>query len=200
MKALCKATTVMLIFLSCGHRSSEKESMSKPVMPVAENPVPSKQSFFPVTSYFKGQLYDIMHKGINPLKYVTIKDHTDSTWLKIEKFPDAISEFLHPEIDSLNLTTLFTEKKFMDQTIDALTFTYDPTGLLPDSMSLNHWDVYINPKTGKVKRIYLVKNPSPGQTIQLTWQGDKWCKITTISNKTDGTSEVEKEEKITWDF
>ena len=88
----------------------------------------------------------------------------------------------------------------MDQTIDALTFTYDPIGPLPDSMKLQHWDVYVEPATGKVKRIYMVKNLSESKTIQLTWQSDKWCKTTYITNKGDGSSFVEKVEKISWDY
>jgi len=45
-----------------------------------------------------------------------------------------------------------------------------------------------------------VKSAGAGKTKQLTWLGDKWCKIVDIITKPDGTSEVEKEVKISWDF
>ncbi|HMI78639.1 MAG TPA: hypothetical protein VK484_07585, partial [Ferruginibacter sp.] len=164
-----------------------------------ETPV-EKPSFFPVTAYIKGQLYEIKNKGANPLKYTIINNHTDSVWIKVQDIEDAVKEFLHPEIDSVNLVSLFTEKKFLDQSIDAYTFTYEPTAQLPDSMVLKRWDVHIDPATGKVRRIYMVKNISDTKMLQLTWQSNKWCKISTIITDQKGESTIEKEEKITWDF
>lgn len=170
--------------------------------PVSEKVLPEKdkEKFFPVTDYIKGQIFEISNKGLTPVKYVTVKDHTDSSWLKPAEFSEAFKEFLIPVIDTINLTTLFTEKKFMDQTINAYTFTYDATAALPDSMTLKHWDVYIDPQTNKVKRIYMVKNNGSGRILQLTWLGDRSCRITTIAEPPKGDSFVEKEERITWSF
>ena len=193
MKIIVSVTLACLVLQSC--------NTSPQNMPVEqEKKIAEKQSYFPVTSYIKGQLFEINKKGINPIKYRTINNHTDTVWVKMEKLTQAVDEFLHPEIDSANLVSLFTEKKFMDQTIGAFTFTYDPIGSLPDSMTLRHWDVYVDPASGKVKRIYMVKNIGEDRTLQLTWQSNKWCKTTVIFNKPDGTSVIEKEEKITWDF
>ena len=193
MKIFFSLITLIPIFLSCTN-SSNSEAVKK------EKELPEKQSFFPVTSYIKGELYDFNKDGINPLKYTTIKNHTDSVWLKIEDINEAVKEFLYPEIDSVNLISLFTEKSFLDQSIGTYTFTYDATGPLPDTMTLKHWDVYIDPASGKVKRIYMVKDISKTKMLQLTWLGGKWCKIVTIVTDQNGVSSVEKEEKITWDF
>ena len=124
----------------------------------------------------------------------------DSSWLKIEELTAAFDDFLHPKIDSISLSPWFKETKFMDQSINAFTFTYDPIATLPDSMALQHWDVYVDPATGKIRRIYMVKSAGEGRIKQLTWQGDRFCKIVDIVNKPGGTSAVEKEVKITWDF
>ncbi|MBP6286735.1 MAG: hypothetical protein KTQ13_09870 [Ferruginibacter sp.] len=159
-----------------------------------------KQQFFPVTDYIKGQVYEIKTAGINPLKYTTINNRTDSAWLKIEDIDELVREFLSPEIDSTNLTSLFTEKNFLDQTIAAFTFTYDPVSELPDSMKLKRWDVYIDAESSKVRRIYMIKEISKSKTLQLTWQSGKYFKITSILTDENGNSSVEKEEKITWDF
>lgn len=185
----------MLAFAACNN-SSTKEA----VIDSQKKDSVEKQSFFPVTNYIKGQLYEIKNKNINPLKYTTVNNHTDSAWLKIEGLETAVKEFLYPEIDSVNLISLFTETKFADQTLDAYTFTYDATVLLPDTMTLKHWDVYIDPATNNVKRIYLVKTIEKNKTLQLTWQSNEWCKITTIITDKNGVSSVVKEEKITWDF
>ena len=193
MKIILLPVLSILLLQSCSNSPKVKEKEK------AEQ-VKEKEVFFPVSPYLRGQVADINQKGVNPLKYTTINNHTDSVWLKITDLNEAFKEFLHPEIDSVNLIGLFTEKKFMDQTIDAFTFTYDAVGKLPDTMTLNHWDVYVDPNTGKVRRIYMVKNIGINKTLQLTWQSNKWCKLTTIVELPNGISSVEKEEKITWDF
>ncbi len=159
-----------------------------------------KQRFFPVTTYIRGEIFNLKQSGINPLKYTTVNDRTDSVWLKMEDLEIALQEFLHPEIDSVNLISLFTEKRFMDQSINAVTFTYDPVAVLPDSMKLNHWDVYVNPKTNKVTRIYMVKEIDKTKTLQLTWLSSEWCKIVSIITNDKGESKIEKEEKFILDF
>lgn len=194
MKIFFPLISIAIILLSCNNSSTT------PVIPVNTDTV-VKQKFFPVTSFLKGEIYIIKSDGINPKKYTTINNHTDSVWLKIEDIDAEVSEFLHPEIDSAGLITLFTEKNFLDQSINAFTFTYDATNPpLPDSMQLQHWDVYIDPNTNSVKRIYMVKQVNKNKMLQLTWVSKQWCKITTIVSDESGVSKIEKEEKISWDF
>ena len=182
-----------LFLYSCSNagKSSEKPSGKDTV---------AQQKFFPVTEYLKGEIFNIKNTGINPLKYTVVNGVTDSVWLKLEQLDSAFSEFLHPQIDSVNLIAYFTESNFMDQSLNAATFTYDPSGNLPDSMKLKHWDVYIDPKTSKVKRVYLVKQPDKNKTLQLTWISGQSCKITTITIDERGEMKAGKEEKIIWDF
>ena len=158
------------------------------------------QRFFPVTAYLKGEIFNLKKSGINPLKYTTVNNRTDSVWVKVEELDADLQEFLQPEIDSANLITLFSEKSFLDQSINAVTLTYDPTTILPDSIKLKHWDVYINPKTNKVKRIYMVKEIDKYKILQLTWVSNQWCKIISIVTNEKGESNIEKEEKFILDF
>lgn len=185
-----------LLFIVCSCSNQKKTNTSL----VTQDTAAIKQNFFPVTNYIKGQLFEIKQAGINPLKYITINGITDSVWIKVEDIDRLSSEFLYPEIDSSNLTMFFSEKNFLDQTINAFTFTYDPIGLLPDSIKLRHWDVYIDAESGKVKRIYLVKEISKSEILQLTWQSNKYFKITSIITDDSGNSSIKKEEKVTWDF
>ena len=67
-------------------------------------------------------------------------------------------------------------------------------------MYLKHWDVYIDPQSEKVKRVYLLKEPDNSHTLQLTWVSGQWCKMTTIVTDKNGVSTVEKEVKLVWDF
>lgn len=161
----------------------------------------SEQSeFFPVTDFLKGQVVEVKNKGINPI-IITIKDkHMDSVWLKAENMDEAFSPFLSPVIDSTNLAGIFIEKKFLDQTINAYTFTYDPLKPLPDSFLLQRWDVYVDPGSNTVRRIYMIKKTPDHKTLQLTWQTGKSCRIVTIATDAKGTDYVEKEVTIKWDF
>lgn len=186
---------IPVLFFALAACSSNEKKTAEP----AEAPIQS-QSFFPVTSYLKGQLYDIKQKGLTPIKYTTIKEHTDSVLVKFEDLETLAKEFLSPEIDSTNLIAFYTESKFLDQTIEAFTFTYELKPNAPDSVKFLQWDVYIEPEKGKVKRIYMIKKGGPGKTLQLTWLSNKWFKTTTIVNNPDGSSLVEKEEKIVWDY
>ncbi len=188
---------LLIAFLySCNNGNSGKTVPIAVTQDITKTPL----SFFPVTAYLKGQLFEFKKRGITPLKFTTIKNHTDSVWLKEEEVENAVKEFLTPVIDTINFTSLFTEKKFKDETIETYTFTYEPAIPLPDSIELRRWDVYIDPENNKVKRIYLVKEKENNRTVLLTWLSEKWCTIVTIVNYPDGKSEVEKEEKISWNF
>ncbi len=196
MKIIISLLACSLFLFSCN--DSGKPTADIPVKPHIDTSAPQK--FFPLTSYLKGEIFNIKQSGINPLKYTTINDRTDSAWLKIEELEPALQEFLQPEIDSANLISLFTEKSFMDQSINAITLTYEPISTLPDSMKLIRWDIYIDPKSNKVKRVYMVKEVDANRTLQLTWLSDQWCKIVSIIANEKGESKIEKEEKFILDF
>jgi hypothetical protein len=185
---------LITIFLGACNAKTPEKTPPKSVI------IEEKSKFFPVTSYIKGQIHDIFEKGLTPIKYTITKDHTDSVLIKFSMLDDLLKEFLDPKIDSANFVPYFAETKFLDQTINAFTFTYDPKPGIPDSIAIKHWDVYIDPETNKVQRVYLIKNSGRDKTLQLTWQSNKWCKTTTIITSADGQSNVEKEEKIVWDY
>lgn len=195
MKIITYLLLCSFFLYSCGDSGKKAAPAAAEKDTIAE-----KQKFFPVTAYLKGDIYNIKKNGINPLKYIIINNHTDSVWLKVEELDTALQQFLHPEIDSANLIELFTEKSFLDQSVNAITLTYEPSGILPDSMQLKRWDIYIDPKSNNVKRIYMVKEPDTNKTLQLTWVNGKWCKIVTIVTNKNGESKIEKEEKFILDF
>ena len=199
---MLKYVFILLFFpliISCNTKGDEKATA-----PVASTNASIDSSradaFFPVTNYIRGQINDIREKGVNPMLYTTVGQRTDSSWLKAENFEKEMTPFLETIIDTSNLKDLFSEKKFLDQTLNAYTFTYDPKAALPDSLDLQHWDVYVDPTTNKVRRIYLIKKDKDNKQQQLTWQSDKWCKIVTINNDANGNTAVEKEVFIKWDF
>ena len=184
--------TAIILLSACNNSTTQSVS--------PQTTTEEKPSFFPVTAYIKGQILEMREKGQTPIKYTSINEKTDSVMVKFEELNALCKEFLEPQIDSANLVDLFTESKFFDQTINAFTFTYEPKTQLADSLTLKRWDVYVDPETGKVKRVYIIKSAGQNKTLQLTWQSNEWFKTTTITTNADGTSAIEKEEKISWDY
>lgn len=158
------------------------------------------QAFFPVTSYLKGQILDIKSLGVNPLKITTQAGKIDSSWVKMEALDSVVAIFLQPEIDSVNMAAYFKENKFHDKTLNSYTFTYEPKQVLPDTLTLRRWDVYVDPQSGKVRKIYLEKQLAGNRNVQLNWQADYGCKIVWFANNGKGEQSLEKEETIKWNF
>lgn len=192
IKLICSS---LLFFFSACHNTEVKQ-----VTPI--NNTEETQSFFPVTDFLLGQLNEIEGLPITPLKIIVTDNKRDSIWLKKTNIRTFAFPFLHPVIDSVSMQNFFTEKSFMDQTINAVTLSYDPKIKLPDSIKLNHWDVYIDPQKKTVQRIYMVKEEiinAASVTTQLTWKVNKWCSIRTIVQQPKTVPQV-KEEIMKWDF
>ena len=196
------AAAGIIITVSCTH-SPRQASAVVPVAADTLNKV-KKESFFPVTSFLKGQMLVLDSLPVTPLHTNKTANKTDSLWMKKTQLIPLLKDFLSPEIKETNLTQYFKEASFNDQTLNAITFTYDPITVLPDSISLRHWDVYINPETGKVFKVYMVKQwkEKDGSIVtkQLTWKTDQWAMIVTFTNKPGNTIQLLKEDKFTWNF
>ncbi|MDB5201600.1 MAG: hypothetical protein JWQ27_1009 [Ferruginibacter sp.] len=183
------------VFLSC-RQPATRDKIVEPTKDSTE----AHSNFFPVSSYIRGQIKGLKTDAANPLSVTTVNGQSDSSWLRLEQLDSIFKPFVEPVIDTANLIGFFSEKKFLDQSLDAFTFTYDPIGKLPDSMLLQHYDVYVNPETGFVKRVYLMKKTATGGEQQLTWLADNWAKIVDIRNDASGKPSVMKEQLIKWKF
>ncbi len=186
----------IVLMISC----TQKKQVENTAPPVASVPEKEEQAFFPVTTYLLGQMMEIKSGGVNPLKLTVKNNRRDSAWITMEKLDNELADFLSPAIDSAKLSALFQEKKFFDQTLNAITLTYDPIAKLPDSIPYQHWDIYIDPEKNTVQRIYLVKTIPGNKQQQLTWQSGKRCKIVTINNPLESNASVASEVTYTWDF
>jgi hypothetical protein len=204
MKKLFFLFLIIVCISSC-HNSNTAVADSSTKSNTDSSAEEKPTSFFPVSSFLKGQLAALDSVPFTPLVYTTINGDTDSSWLKKSQLREFLAPFFSVTIDTTNLLNLFRETKFNDQTLNAITFTYEPSGKLPDSVQLRNWNVYIDPASGKVRSIYMVKQftskeLSTGQsyTQDLIWTTDKSAQIITILNQPDGNSTVLKEQKIIW--
>jgi len=200
MKKIGGAVILLSMLIACN--SSTTDNAVKTIKNNEVNKV-KKDSFFPVTSFIKGQLKVIDSLPVTPLETITINKKIDSVWLKKEQLRALLNSFVEPEINETNLVSFFKETSFKDETLNAITFTYDPLKVLPNSISLRHWDVYINPESGKITKVYIVKQVKEKEgeiTQQLTWTTNKWAMIVTLINKPDGKTELVKADKFIWNF
>lgn len=186
---------ISILFISISLQACNQQAKN-------ENPpaaIEERMSFFPVTSYIKGQITEITTYGLAPLQYDLRYSKKDSIWLNAAALDTVFKEFLEPLIDSTNLIETYEESKFADQTIDAFTFTYTPKNETDTTLVIKRWDVYISTKTNKVQRVFIIKRAGKKE-LQLTWQNDEWCSIRTIGEDTNGKLVVEKEVLIKWKY
>ena len=186
---------ILFLFSAC-NSSNVKTSASKP------NTTTDNETFFPVTEFLKGQLTILDSMQVTPLKTTEVNGKTDSAWVNRDSIRAFAMPFLTPVIDSVSLSPYFSASSFLDQTINAITFSYDANPKLPDSMKLRHWDVYIDPLTGTVRRIYIVKEDEINgivTTTQMTWKTEEGCSIRTIKQLPGKGQEI-TEEKMKWNF
>ncbi len=186
----------LLLLLLCACGSEKKQVTSAPVDPAVQK---QEENYFPVTTYIRGQINDIKLNAVNPLQIITTNNRIDSSWVKIESLDTVFREFLFPLIDTANLKPLFSEEKFLDNSINAYTWTYQPIKTLPDSMQLQSWSVYVNPSTNRVEKIFMVKSLHDKKQLQLYWLADSAGKIVQIKDSS-GMAVLEKETVIKWDF
>ena len=194
MKLFFFSISMSILVFAC--TSKEKQSQIVSEIPGAT----ISNDFFPVTNFIQGQVAEIRATRINPVKITTAGNHSDSVWLKVEELENAFADFLSPTIDSAGMSRLFKADKFLDQTLNTYTFTYEPISELPDSLKILRWDVHIDPKKNSVKRIYIEKINKENDQLQLTWQSNEWCKIVTLSVDNSGKEALQKEELIKWKF
>jgi hypothetical protein len=189
-----------VVLFSCSNKESEQ------AISTANNQSDSTQSenkvFFPATIFLKGQIKILDSLPVTILQINTINGKSDSLWVTKEKVIPFLQPFVADPIYKENLVSLFKESKFNDESTQAVTFTYDPKAPLPDSLTIRHWDVYVDPEKQAVKKIYIlkqVKEKDASTTQQLTWQAGKWAKIVIINNK-NGQPQIQSDTKWVWDL
>jgi hypothetical protein len=188
----------IVILVGChNHTNPTAETKTSPAIDSEASP-----GIFPVTEFLLGQLREIDSMPVTPVEISVADNRRDSVWRKREDIRKFAAPFLTPVFDAASMHDFFDEKSFMDLTVNAVTLTYDPKAPLPDSIKLTHCDVYIDPKSHQVQRIYLVKEDiQNGETVttQLTWKVNQWCSIRTIEHENKTVPTV-KEKIMKWDM
>ncbi len=187
-----RLSLIIFVLVSCSQKTQTPAVL----------PPEHKAEFFPVSEFFLGELNTLDSLPVTPLKITTIKNHLDSQWIKKNEVYHEAHDFFEPVIDSAHQAANFTERSFLDQTINLYTLSYEPKKKLPAGLNLKRWDVYIDPKTEKISRVYIVKKfieKEGSITKHLTWIAGTSFTITTIA-EFKSQNPVIQEEKVVWKF
>lgn len=162
-----------------------------------------KVAVFPVTDFLLGQVNQISTMPVTLLKILKQDNHEDSQWINRDSIRSLAAPFLFPLIDSAQFNNRYSAHSFLDQTINAITFTYDAINPSTDTFPLTHVDVYVDPESRKVQRIYLIKEKNSDgkiRTQQLTWNTEYGFMIRTILQDANDSLPRIIEEKVLWKF
>lgn len=193
------AILASFLLISCG----EDKSTTLPSYDELYGEIDTTQelpSFFPVSDFIESKLKEV--EAVHPTVKFYKKENgmTDSTIMESKKMSLFLDELRIPSIDSTKMSVFFTEKKFKDETLGWVTLSYDPNSSIPDSIPWKRWDVHIDPETGEVKRIFLIKEVSSTRSAQLTWLPASGCKIIIIDHTSTEKPMVKSEMSFNWVF
>lgn len=189
MRFICFGALLFLIF-SCNSSTSEnKNSASKPA------PI-----LFPITEIIEGDIYNAAQQPVTPLEKIIINNRTDSFLRKREEIKNWAAPFLNPTLDSAALSKYFIEKSFLDKTIDAFTIIYERKDNAEANTPWQICNLYIDPKTNKVEKIYLVKDSmidGKMASVQLTWNINNKAMMRILIPKSNDSFDI-TERQLIW--
>jgi hypothetical protein len=194
---------VLMLFLFIGIHlgcsgSVEKKSDAEEQQPSADKG--AEESFFPVTAFLSGEIREMWELG-NKVSLAVHKKgkNTQQVWQDDTlSWKESLKDFFSPSIDSNRLGGKYRLSKFMDETIHAVTLSYERTTPITTFPEWNNWNVYIEPETGVVKKLFLVKKTDSTHLQQLTWKHGKSCLIRDFSLDSTGKLVLNKEQEYIW--
>lgn len=156
-----------------------------------------KANFMDVAGYLKGQLAYLDTVPLALLK-TTLRDtiYTDSVFIQKNQLLSLVTPYLSSQLEKGSFENSFEETSFADATINTITLTYNA---LDKNLPIQRIDVYVNPETEQIKRIYLVRQEQKKDTSvsqQLIWRHNAGCTLITTSQTKQ--QELIRNEKISW--
>lgn len=156
-----------------------------------------KKEFLPVTEFLAGEIKRIDSVPYSFLRYTTIGDKTDSAFIDKAAFHKMIDEFLEVNIRDKKYQLYYDETSLIDTSTRLASFTYLANS---PAMKVSRMDAYIDPETGKFKKIFIKRVYKNNDTLfekQLFWQTTG--NFSLITSETVAGKETIKQEKVIWD-
>jgi len=185
----------LLFSAACGNHQQPAPASDK----VTAKADTTSEKFFPVADYLQSEIRYVDSTPLAILKYETVRNRTDSTFLQPAEFNRLATVFLGPELMPDNLQKDYTENSFGDKTTGYLTFTYSPRD---KDASLQRLDIVVSHVEGfdKVKSIYQERIARQSDTLivrKMYWQARHSFLVIT-SLQPPGKSPEIRQLKVVW--
>lgn len=133
-------------------------------------------AFFPLAEYLAGQINEVHNMPLNPLYIQRINGKAmDSNYVSHDKIDSILAPFIIKSWSDTIIKNNYDQARFYDQSIPAVTLSYDQKRDGIAQHNLKSWTVYIHPVSEKIENVLLRKED--GNTVeQLTWEPKKMAK------------------------
>ncbi|MEP6514335.1 MAG: hypothetical protein ABJA79_10720 [Parafilimonas sp.] len=153
--------------------------------------------FFPIQEYYLQQLK--YAESIGSRKYkITIEDRkTDSVTIDEKEFNQLVKQFSEPDITAGASKKFYKQNIFFDESTHSYTFNYTS---INKSLPVESTDILVDPETNQVKRIFINKAYTFGDSSiieKLSWKNDSSFSINKIiqyNNQPDRIQQI----KVVW--
>lgn len=160
-----------------------------------ESALPSNDSsvFYPVQEYFITQMSHIDSFSNIIYTYTDSDNKKDSATINSIKFRELAQPFIKDDINDINIKKYYRESVFNDVSTGSNTFTYMSVNA---GLPLQTIDILLDTTTDAVKRVFITKNFSSGDTLfteKLGWKTDHSFTITRLlqpSTKKETTQQI----------
>lgn len=128
--------------------------------------------------------------------------HTDTSYVKREKFRELAKDFLDiPDLSDNKFSDLYTEEKFYDEGLNRVILTCKPKD--PETALIQRQEVLISPDPSgdKVKSIIIdlsIINKDSSVQKRMLWSVNQNFQVATIVQK-KGQAETNSISKVVWD-
>ena len=180
--------------------NTEQEPDAEKHQPWGNKNAEAEESFFPVTAFLNGEIREMWELGSKVSLTIPKKGKLKQQLLSDDtlSWKESFKDFFSPTIDSNRLAGTYRLSKFMDETIHAITLSYERKTPIIAFPEWNNWNVYIEPETGMVKKLFLVKKIDSTHLQQLTWKHGKNCLIRDFNLDSTGNLVLYKEQEYIW--
>ncbi len=153
--------------------------------------------FFPIQEYYLQQLKYADSVGSRKYK-ITVEDgKTDSVIIDEKEFNQLVKQFSEPDITASANKKFYKQNIFFDESTHSYTFNYTS---INKSLPVESTDILVDPETNQVKRIFINKAYTFGDSSiieKLSWKNDSSFSINKIiqyNNQPDRIQQI----KVVW--
>jgi hypothetical protein len=185
-----KSMSLLLLTALCAYSVSCGDSAEQ--ASVQEN-----KDFYPVSAHIHSELALIDSLPVAVFLYRDEEGRKDTSIVDKQVFRAFAEAIPQPDITREPLKKSYTESVYMDATLNLVTMSYTPK---TESGEIRKIDVYINPDTENVKRIYVEKRLSGGDSTivrKIVWTSGQQLQVTSLVTR-EGQQEKVIQEKYSW--